>query len=165
MYKQLATERLFIRPIQLADANFIIALVNTEGWLKFIGDRNIHDQKDAEIYIQKILNNPQFYYSVFELKDNHLPIGIVTFLHREGYEHPDIGFALLPEYAGQGYAFEASRKYLDEILKEKKWRKIVGITIPENTASIKLLEKLGLIYVKNFIDEEEELSLYELINV
>lgn len=112
MYKQLATERLFIRPIQLADANFIIALVNTEGWLKFIGDRNIHDQKDAEIYIQKILKNPQFYYIVFEFKDNHLPIGIVTFLHREGYEHPDIGFALLPQYAGKRYAFKAKKNFL-----------------------------------------------------
>ena len=50
------------------DAEFIVDLVNSKGWLKFIGDRNISDKNDGKKYIQNILDNTNFYYNVFELK-------------------------------------------------------------------------------------------------
>ena len=55
MYKEILTDRLLIRPITVGDANFIYSLVNSNGWLKYIGDRNIRNNQDAENYIQKIL--------------------------------------------------------------------------------------------------------------
>jgi [ribosomal protein S5]-alanine N-acetyltransferase len=162
MYKRLETERLIIRPIIITDTSFIINLVNSEGWLKFIGDRNIKNTLDAEQYIQKILDNERYFYSVIELKATAQPIGLVTFLHRDDMEFPDIGFALLPEFEQQGYSFEASRTYLDEIMMEKKVSTVVAITIPDNRKSIKLLEKLGLRFEKNIIKEDETLALYSL---
>jgi [ribosomal protein S5]-alanine N-acetyltransferase len=162
MYKRLETERLIIRPIAITDTSFIINLVNSEGWLKYIGDRNIKNTLDAEQYIQKILDNDRYFYSVIELKATVQPIGLVTFLHRDDMEFPDIGFALLPEFEEQGYSFEASRTYLDEIIREKKVSTVVAITIPDNKKSIKLLEKLGLRFEKNIIKEDETLALYSL---
>lgn len=98
MYKEILTDRLLIRPITVGDANFIYSLVNSNGWLKYIGDRNIRNNQDAENYIQKILENKNYYYNVFEIKETKEPIGIITFLHRDNHEFPDIGFALLPKY-------------------------------------------------------------------
>ena len=46
------TERLLLRSLTLADAPFIFELVNTAGWIQFIGDRNVHNHEDAERYIQ-----------------------------------------------------------------------------------------------------------------
>jgi hypothetical protein len=55
MYCELKTSRLNIRPINLVDSKFMLELVNTKGWLKYIGDRKVHNVTDAEQYIQRIL--------------------------------------------------------------------------------------------------------------
>ncbi|WP_062057151.1 GNAT family N-acetyltransferase [Sediminicola sp. YIK13] len=162
MYKNLETDRLIIRPINLTDSKFIIELVNSDGWLKFIGNRNISDKNDAEKYIQKILDSPNFYYSVFQLKTTKEPVGIVTFLNRAEQKFPDIGFAMLPEYEKNGYTLEASRKYLDEIIKSNKYENIIAITIPDNQKSIKLLMKLGLEYESDYVGDNGTLSIFSL---
>jgi len=160
MYVELETERLFIRPITAKDSQFIFRLVNAEGWLKFIGDRNITDIYDAENYILRIIENKHFFYLVFEIKETKLPIGIVTFLYRDNQDYPDIGFALLPEFEKNGFAFEACKKYLDEIIRHKTTSKVIAITIPENHKSITLLNCLGLTFQNNFTTENEQLSLF-----
>jgi len=146
------------------DAEFIMDLVNSEGWLKYIGNRNVSNKNEAETYIQKILDTPNFYYSVFELKDSGQAIGIVTFLNRENQDFPDIGFALLPEFEKNGYTFEASRAYLDEIIKSKAYKNIIAITIPNNYKSIGLLKRLGLKHKYDFDSDNETLSLFSLFD-
>ena len=61
MYKQLETDRLLIRPIAASDSGFILELVNSAGWLQFIGDRNIRNTEDAKNYIRKIIDNQNFF--------------------------------------------------------------------------------------------------------
>ncbi|SEC71647.1 Protein N-acetyltransferase, RimJ/RimL family [Maribacter dokdonensis] len=162
MYKNIETERLIIRPINLTDSKFIIELVNSEGWLRFIGNRNISNDDDAEKYIQKILDSPNFYYSVFQLKTTKEPLGIVTFLNRADHKFPDIGFAMLPEYEKNGYTLEASRKYLDEMIKSNRYENIIAITIPDNQKSIKLLMKLGLEYESDYVGDNDTFSVFSL---
>ncbi len=162
MYLYLETERLRIRPIKLTDAPFMLKLVNSEGWIKFIGKRNISNLKAAQKYIQKILNHENFYYNVFELKGTQQAIGIVTFLKRETEKFPDIGFALLPEFEKKGYTFEASQKYLEEIIARNVYDNIIAVTIPENYKSIRLLKKLGLEYEGDYTNEGKTLSYYGL---
>jgi RimJ/RimL family protein N-acetyltransferase len=162
MYQQLETDRLLIRPIATTDSKFILELVNTPGWLQFIGDRNISNTDDAEKYIQKIIDNQNFFYSVFELKETQQPIGLVTFLYRDNLEFPDIGFALLPQFEKNGYTFEAAGKYLNELVQHKVSPTITGITDPENEKSIKLLKRLGLTFQRNFMQLNKELSLYAI---
>ena len=113
-------------------------------------------------YIQKILDSPNFYYSVFQLKTTKVPVGIVTFLNREDQKFPDIGFAILPQYEKNGYTLEASKKYLDEIIKSNRYENIIAITIPENQKSIKLLMKLGLEYESDYVGDNGTLSVFGL---
>ncbi len=162
MFVTLETERLSIRPITIKDSQFMYQLVNTEGWLQFIGDRNISDTKDAEKYIQNIIENKRFFYHVFELKETKQPIGIVTFLYRDQHEFPDIGFALLPEFEKNGYTMEACKNYLDQIIKYKINTTIIAITLPENIKSITLLNRLGLTFQHHFTQGKETLSLFAL---
>lgn len=162
MYKILETERLTIRPIDLTDSEFIMELANSKGWLKFIGDRHISHHNDAKKYIQKILDTPNFYYSVFQLKTTKDPVGIVTFLNRSEQKFPDIGFAILPEYQKNGYTLEASRKYLDEVIESNRYKNIIAITIPNNKKSIKLLTKLGLAYESDHFGACGTLSVFSM---
>ena len=162
MYEQIETERLIIRPIQLNDKSFILDLLNTKSWLQFIGDRKIKDEKDAANYIQQIIDNPDFFYSIFEIKDTEQPIGIITFLYRDNYEYPDIGFAMLPEFEQRGYAFEASKAYLNKVKSNITTNKIIAITLPDNKKSIRLIEKLGLKYEDHVIDNSQTLHVYSM---
>ena len=162
MYKELETKRLLIRPISKSDSEFILELVNSEGWLKFIGDRHVYNTTDAENYIEKILGNPNFYYSVFELKSTQRPIGIVTFLHRQDQKFPDIGFALLPLYEKNGYTLEACKTYLTELIKSPSYTNIIALTIPNNQKSIHLLKKLGLKFAANVLQDNSTLSIFSL---
>ncbi|HMU05527.1 MAG TPA: GNAT family N-acetyltransferase [Saprospiraceae bacterium] len=158
----LETERLIIRPITLVDSGFILEITNTDGWLAFIGDRNIKNSSDAENYIQKILQNENYFYNVLVLKETKETIGLVTFLKRDTQQHPDFGFALLPSYEKQGFAYEASTAYLDHLINANSDITIIGITKPENTKSISLLTKLGFIFEENQINElGETLAVYK----
>ncbi len=156
------TNRLFIEPISLSDGLFIFELLNTEGWIKFIGDRKIHSLEDAEAYIQKIIDNTKSTYWVCKLKESMTPVGIVTFIKRDHLDAPDIGFALLPASEKKGYAFEATAQVLDGIKRSKSFDAIKAITLHNNHSSIQLLEKLGLQFEKEMPDKDEILLLYSL---
>jgi RimJ/RimL family protein N-acetyltransferase len=158
----LETERLFIEPLTKNDCKFIFQLVSSESWIKFIGDRNVSNEKDAENYIQKILDNKNYSYNVFRLKENKEPIGLVTFIKRDNQTYPDIGFALLSDYENKGFAYEAAKKYLDELLQQTEYKEIIGITLSENIKSIKLLKKLGLEFKEKIIENNEELFIYSM---
>lgn len=154
------TARLLLTPLTVADAPFILELVNTEGWLQFIGNRNITSPPEATAYIQKILANPNISYWVVQRKDNQQPIGIVTFIKREYLEHLDIGFAFLPNVAKHGYAYEATSAVLHKLISERHLSHILATTVPENTNSIKLLKKIGLVFEKEMGVGTEKIHVY-----
>ncbi|MBX2962363.1 MAG: GNAT family N-acetyltransferase [Cyclobacteriaceae bacterium] len=165
MHATLETERLSIRPLNLTDTEFIISLLNSDGWIQHIGNRNVSTPDDAQKFIDTILNSSTTFYNVFELRGQHKPIGIVTLKLRETQPFPDIGFALLPEFEGYGYALEASTKYLAEVVRSGKYKNILGITLPDNKRSINLLKKLGLAHHSDFTENNTALSLYALHNL
>lgn len=162
------TQRLILREFTLDDADFIITLLNSPGWLKYIGTRNISSIEDAEKYITEKLrasyqkNGYGFY--LVEDKTNGSSIGMCGMVKREGLDDVDIGFALLPEYEGKGYAYEAARATMTYAKDTVKLNRIAAITVPYNTSSIKLLEKIGLKLEKmiSLQDDKEELMLFGL---
>ncbi len=162
MQQILETERLRIRPLSVEDSKFILELFNTEGWLKFIGDRNVKDLLDAIDYIERIMKNDQVFYNVFELKETNQAIGIVTLLQRDELLFPDIGFAILPSYEKMGFTYEASSMYLHKLMASDAQETILAITLPDNTSSIKLLEKLGLEADGAFMKGNEKLLRYSI---
>jgi RimJ/RimL family protein N-acetyltransferase len=156
----LSTRRLLIAPLTVNDAGFIFELVNTEGWLTFIGNRNIRTQTEAKAYIQKIIGNPEITYWVVKLKEDQIPMGIVTFIKRDYLPHPDIGFAFLPGFTGKGYAFEATRAVLDQLLCSNRLTYILATTVPGNVKSIRLLNKLGLQFERQTASANGKVDVY-----
>ena len=160
------TDRLRLRPFNLNDSLFIIQLLNSPGWLEFIGDRNVKTEEQAKNYLIKgpILSYRQngFGLSMVELKTDSIPIGMCGILKRDSLEHPDIGFAFLPEFTGQGYGYEIAKATLTYAGDKLKLPVIWAITSPKNKSAIRLLEKIGLQYNKNFsfINDPEELMLF-----
>ena len=160
MFTKLATERLSLDALTVEDCGFIQELLNTKGWLQFIGDRNIHSKEDAINYINKIKATPNFYYWTVRLAGTLEPIGIISFIKREYLEHFDIGFAFLPQYNGKGYAYEAAKEILSLVSSMPEHSFIMATTMPDNNNSIKLLQKLGFQFEKEIKVEDERLQVY-----
>lgn len=167
-YKTFETERLSIRPTTEEDAELLFQLLNTPKWLQYIGDRNVKSIASAKTYIKTRIY-PQFErlgysnYTLIHKKDNQ-KIGSCGLYDREGLEGIDIGFALLPQYEQKGFAFEASSRLMDAAFNEFGIRSLSAITKKDNTASQKLLEKLGLQFAGtvSLPNDDHELLLYKI---
>jgi ribosomal-protein-alanine N-acetyltransferase len=160
MQPDFSTQRLLLSSLTLADDEFILTLLNTPGWLRFIGDRNVRTAEDARAYINKINQNPAFTYWVVKLRYKQTPVGIITFIKRDYLEFPDIGFAFLPAYTKSGYAYEATSVILNYLSKGQLFDHLLAITIPGNIDSIKLLTKLGFELEKETETNGEKLLVY-----
>ncbi len=135
------TNRLLLTPISLGDAEFMLKLINCPGFIRFIGDRNVRTLEQAEGYIENMLENPNITYWVIRIQETKEAIGVVTWVKRDFLPGPDLGYALLPEFEGQGYAIEASRAWLEH--QQKTHNTILAICQADNAGSIKLLQKLN----------------------
>ncbi|MGI9531115.1 GNAT family N-acetyltransferase [Lutimonas sp.] len=162
----LRTERLLLNKITLEDAPSILALMNDKDWIRNIGDRGMTSIEDAEEYIRtKFITSYEEsnlgFYSLI-LKESHEFIGIVGLIDREGIDPVDIGYGLLPDFRGNGFAFEASKAIYDYGYNDLKLEKIVAIVNPDNPLSIRLLTKLGLEFEKmvRLPDEEKDIMLF-----
>lgn len=158
------TQRLVLDEINKNDTEFILELVNTPEWIKFIGNRNIISSLEASEYINKIISNPDVNFWVVRTKDQQLAIGIITFIKKDYLDYYDIGFAFLTRYTQRGYAYEASSVVLNDALKNFNHKKILATTVKDNINSIQLLEKLGLKFHKEIENENEQLMVYAITN-
>jgi [ribosomal protein S5]-alanine N-acetyltransferase len=84
----------------------------------------------------------------------------VTFIKREYLEFPDLGFAFLPEFGKNGYAFEAASCIIEKLKSKGVHQHILATTFPENSKSIALLKKLGYHYKEEILQDNETLHVY-----
>ena len=169
-YKVFETERLQLKPTSVADTEFILELMNTPKWIEYIGDRNVKTIASTKAYIANKMM-PQLQrlghsnYTIVRKSDD-AKIGTCGLFDREGLEGIDIGFAFLPAYEKQGYAFEAADKLKHMAFNEFGISELSAITAKNNCASQALLEKLGLKQsgITKLPNEDEEVLLYKLKN-
>ncbi|MEQ9377111.1 MAG: GNAT family N-acetyltransferase [Imperialibacter sp.] len=152
--------RIDLCPLDATYAPFIIELVNSPGWLEFIGERNVKSREDADAYIRKIESNPAVDYWIIELVTSGEPVGIVTLIQRDYLQSPDIGFALLPAFEKQGYAFEAVSLFLKDFFSVSTNKEIHAIILEHNRPSIQLVQKLGFVFSDHIEVNGEQLLLY-----
>jgi len=146
------TERVVLRKFTIDDAAFMLEMLNTPTWLRFIGDRNVKTLEEAENYLLngniRSYQEYGFGFYVVVIKETQESIGICGIVKREGLEDVDIGFAFFQQFMGKGYGYEAGSATLNYALNDLKIKKIVAIVDPENVVSIALLKKIGLQFEK-----------------
>jgi RimJ/RimL family protein N-acetyltransferase len=143
------TERLTLRRLTVDDAEFMLGALNEPSFLQFIGDRGVRTLDDARAYLLKgpldMYERHGFGLFLVSLKDG-TPIGTCGLIQRDTLPDVDIGFAFLPGFWGQGYAYEAASAVLAYGRNDLGLRRIVAITAQDNRSSIRLLEKIGLTF-------------------
>ncbi|WP_226804936.1 GNAT family N-acetyltransferase [Agriterribacter humi] len=162
----LETGRLRLREFIIRDTAFIIELLNSPAWLQFIGDRNVKTEEQAKRYLEdgplkSYIENGYGIWLV-ELKNDNKAIGMCGIINRDFLDNPDIGFAFLPGYHGNGYATEIAGATMDYAKQQLHISTIEAITATDNAKSIRLLEKTGLKFTRKicYPGTNKELLLY-----
>lgn len=141
---RIETERLIVTKFDLSMAESVHKNSLDEDNRRFVPDEVFETIEDARETIE-------FLMSVYESGDGPLVypvllkdgtnIGYVQLVPiEEGYE---VGYHIGKEYTGKGYATEALKVFLQDIMPKKSLDKVYGICVSENMASVKVLEKCG----------------------
>lgn len=161
-----STQRLRLREFTLQDAAFVIELLNEPDWLRFIGDKGVRTLDDARCYLREgplasYASNGFGLWAVERRADGEL-LGMCGLIRRPTLEHVDVGFAFLARHRGQGYATEAARAALQHGFAVLGLARIDAITTPDNSASQRVLERVGLRRegARRLGESREELALY-----
>jgi RimJ/RimL family protein N-acetyltransferase len=145
------TDRLVLRTVTLDDAAFYIELVNDPQFIAYIGQRDIHTLAAARTALREgpmaMLAERGHALYVVTLKDGGALIGMSGLIKRISLPEVDLGYAFLPQFRGHGYALEAARSMLAHA-RALGLARLMAITDPDNAASIRLLEKLGMRFVE-----------------
>jgi [ribosomal protein S5]-alanine N-acetyltransferase len=161
----LQTPRLLLREVALPDTSFLLRLLNDPSWLENIGDRGIRSATDAEVYVRNTVWAQYEAYGygmyVVQLRATALPIGLCGLLKRDFLTAPDLGFALLPDYVGRGYAFEAAGGLIAHAETKLGIGRLYAIAKRGNYRSLSLLGRLGFDCEGSYrVPEGEEVELY-----
>lgn len=144
--QKLLTSRLQLSPVTETDAAFICELMNSPGWLRWIGDRFVRTPADALAYLQKgplAMEQLGLGLYIIRLRNGTDALGIVSLVKRNELENIDIGFALLPQYEGHGYAREATARLLNHACAELELDVVQAVALSDNAPSVRLLTALG----------------------
>lgn len=148
----LETERLVLREFDADDAPFVLELLNSRGFVEGIADRGVRTIEAAQAYIEERIvggyRQHGFGMWAVLVKGEAEPVGMAGLVKRDVLEHPDVGYAFLERAWGRGYAQEAAAGVLRYARETLGLSTILAITNPDNRASQRVLEKVGLRYVE-----------------
>jgi RimJ/RimL family protein N-acetyltransferase len=159
----LSTERLRLRWFRADDAPFLLRLVNDPDWLTNIGDRGVRDEAAALAYVRDRLVDGcwrlGFGFWLVERAGDGERLGMCGLTWRESLPAPDLGFAFLPQFRGQGYAREAARACLRYAAEVLELDTVLAITASHNERSQHLLRDLSMVVdpAGSGADADEEL--------
>jgi RimJ/RimL family protein N-acetyltransferase len=164
----LDTERLELRWLTADDASIMLAVWNDPAFIRYVGDRGVRtlSQARAAIAAGPLRLYAEYGYGPFRmrLREDGVDVGICGLFRREGLDEPDIGFAILPDHCRRGFGYEASVAVLDHARDALGLSAVTAIVSPQNEASIRLLEKLGMHYERpvRLPADDEDVSLYRI---
>ena len=181
--KILETERLTIRELNAAtDAAFVLELLNSPKFIKYIGDRGVRSVEESREFIEnryrqsyrehgfglytvglksgESTDNDTLRAARVSASDTATQIGICGFVKRDTLPGPDLGFAFLPEFEGQGYGFESAAAMMKHGRETLGFTKVLAITSLHNDVSGRLLEKLRFKFERLIDSGDEKLKLF-----
>ena len=160
------TERLNLREMSGSDADFVLKILNDPGFVRFVGDRGVRTHEDAARYIDERFvgsyRRNGFGLWLVEVKDEQAPAGICGLLKRGTLPGVEVGYSLLPTFRGKGYAFEAAEAALGYARDVLGLPRLYAVVNPDNAASIRVLEKLGMKFEHplRLPGEESDINLF-----
>ena len=164
---ELETARLTLRRLEFDDAPFLVRLLNEPSFIENIGDRGVRSIEDAHRYLRE---GPMAMYEKYGFglwhvarKSDGAAVGMCGLLKRDNLPDVDIGYAFLPEFWGHGLCLSRRpRPRCVTAQRNSASQRVIAVVSQGNTASIRVLEKLGMRFERMFAmrPDEPEVRLY-----
>lgn len=159
------TTRMRATRLSATDLPTLLELHRDERVMEGLG--GCRDEQETARYLERNLDHwADHGFGVWMLRDaegTH-PIGrvILRWLSSGALHEVEIGFALFPAYWGLGLASEAARYCVDIARRELALETLIGVTLPDNRASQRVLARLGFQYESLLVLESTECHLYRV---
>jgi RimJ/RimL family protein N-acetyltransferase len=157
--RRLETERLLIRPFEPGDLDALHAMRSHEPSLRWLYE----DQptlEEGRARLERRVRNVRFALTgdalglAAVLHDGTLAGDLSLFLRSAEHRQGELGFIFHPDHQGRGYATEAARALLDLAFDTFALHRVVGRLEARNTASLRVLEKLGMRREAHLVENE-----------
>jgi len=164
------TKRLILRPVQSGDVQEMFKLNSSPSVMKYLGGETI---KDIELIGNKIKQIQKAYrefgidrFSVI-LKETNEYIGWcgIQFVTEEENNHInyyDLGYRLHERYWGKGYGYESALPWINYARDELKIDTLTAGAHVENAGSNRILSKLGMSLINEYVWEGNPWNWYEI---
>lgn len=161
---KIETERLILRPFTLEDIVPSYEMNLDKEVSKYTGDGGVVSLQEIErrITLNVLGDYEKYGYGRFavQLKGGENFIGFAGLKYLDDLNEVDLGYRFMRKHWGKGLATEAGKACVDFGFTKLELTKIIGMVLPENVASIRVLKKLGFLYEKDIIEDGEVAQVY-----
>ena len=159
------TERFQLRHLTTEDAQMFYALNLDPEVTRYTGDEAFHSISEAWMFLEKYVESNYIEHgfgrwAIVE-KETSNTWGWCGLKKRTSGEI-DLGYRIFKKYWGKGCARECGEACLNHAFEELKIEKLIGEAVPENVASIKIMERLGFEFLRNGADHGFETKIYQI---
>lgn len=158
------TERLYLREITPDDAEQAYLLNSDPEVIRHTGDRPFEDVESAARFLETYDHYRRYGFGRWAViqKSNHGFLGWCGLKYSPELDEHDIGFRFFRSNWGKGFATEAGQKCLELGFNRFQLAVITGRVMRANSASVRVLEKLGLRFFNSFDFDGQEGLLYRI---
>ena len=159
----LETDRLILRPLREKDIEEIYAMRSDADVMRFI--RQPQNRAESVNWVELVSSrwaDEQIGFCAILEKPSKKFAGWCGIWRLKETNELEIGYAVAKQLWGKGLATEAALGFLDYAFEKLKPEKIVAVARPENAASRRVMEKLGMNFVGTGVFYEQELVRYAI---
>jgi ribosomal-protein-alanine N-acetyltransferase len=168
--KQIETERLIMRELELSDAVGLFELDSNPEVLKYIGVDAVKTIEESESVVrmlqQQYAENGIGRWAVIEKSTGEFMGWSGLKLYREPINNQtniyELGYRFIPRYWGRGFATESARAWVDFAFEELKIDKLFAVTDLEHDSSKNVLHKVGFKDIEVFKYNGEDVNWLEV---
>ena len=164
MKKILETERTYLRQFILEDATAFYNLNLDPDVIRYTGDPPFESVEAARVFIENYDQYDKIGYGRWAvcLKDSSEFIGFCGLKYHQDEDITEVGFRFFKSYWNQGFATETALACIKHGFESLRLREIFAHADRENLASIRVLEKCGLKFVKPIVYDGHDAFLYKI---
>ncbi|MCU7616449.1 GNAT family N-acetyltransferase [Chryseobacterium sp. PBS4-4] len=162
----LETTRLLLREFNMNDAESFYDLNLNPNVIKYTGNLAFKDIDEAKRFLENYSDYKENGFGRWAVinKSTTEFLGWCGLKYDKKSHETDIGFRFFENFWSQGFATESAKACLNYGFEKLNLKTIIGRAMKENQASIKVLEKIGLHYVKDFDFDGQKGLIYKIEN-
>jgi ribosomal-protein-alanine N-acetyltransferase len=163
----LESERLLLRPFCEDDLDDLFTLQSDPDVMRYLGTGKARTREETQERLQRVIGHWEehgFGMWALVVKDDGRFAGWCGFGYGHGLGDAELSYTLARRYWGQGLATEAVRRVLRYAFEQVVLPRVVGVARIENTASQRVMLRVGMTLRQNIQYDDKEALMYAIEN-